>query len=130
MFVTIQEDIRRALSRMSTEIHQGSFNSPNGVNAAGSNLTFEIRKADGNWKQIRYYLGGVNGAQILRQMQDPYDSGVWSTPTVVANNIQTLAFGWDNTDPRTITINITAQRNDMSGRTLQFQTTRNVTMRN
>lgn len=130
VYSTLQADVRRAMERMSREVHQSSFNSPYGINASGSTLVFEILEPDDSWSRIQYSLGGSDGTVLLRHGWDGGNEE-WIGGEVVANNVLQLTFTYDSVAaPRVIGIDMRVSKSDMLGRAAEVRTNSQVTMRN
>ncbi|MDP6686070.1 MAG: prepilin-type N-terminal cleavage/methylation domain-containing protein [Candidatus Omnitrophota bacterium] len=115
--LTVQQDARKGLRSMTNELRQCGVSTISGVPADGSNytsITFNIPDSISvsgiTWStNVQYSLGGLNGTQLLRT-QD-------SSQTVLANNISALTFSRTASDPATVNISITAQKNTFPGLT-------------
>ncbi|MDD5085355.1 MAG: prepilin-type N-terminal cleavage/methylation domain-containing protein [Candidatus Omnitrophica bacterium] len=116
VYATIQADARRAMERMSREIHQAG----DIVAFSGSTLSFNILKPDNSWVSIRYYLGGTDGRTLLRQEGGNVE--------VLANNISQLTF--NQVSQRVVDIDMRVEKNDLLGQRARVQIESQVNMRN
>jgi hypothetical protein len=86
--------------------------------------------AEGNlsWT-IRYFLGGLNNQQILRRVFNA--SGVQQgADTVVANDINLFQVTRQPAQPNRILINLTAQKNTLDQRVINFNSGEQILLRN
>lgn len=120
-------EVRLGMERMTRELRNARYSD---VTVPQSNsLQFRTPSsisADGNitWSGwLQYNLGGVNGQQLLRQ---DANSG---TSTVIANKVTTLQF-LKNTNPTTLTINVTTQETTPAGRIIPATLSGTVEFRN
>lgn len=113
--VSVQQEARRGMAAMIRELRQANLSAITDVPADGMNynsITFQIPvtiTATGTtWSNnIQYYIGGLNGAQLLRT-QD-------GSQRVMANNISSVVFNRPVSAPETINIGITTQLNTFPG---------------
>lgn len=125
--VELQQDLRVAMTRMSSELRQTSSSTNPlviiDVPADGmpySQITFmiptDVTDSTVVWSAAILY--SLSGTQLQR-------SG-----TVIANNIQTLQFSRTDAAPDIIQISLTAQKDTMQGRTITNNLNFSVQLRN
>ena len=136
--VEMQQETRKGMDRMLSELRQSGQTVITGVPANGasySSVTFQIPEdsdSDGDvtdgsgnieWSaQITYSLGGLDGEQLLRA------SG--GSSTVLANKITSLQFSRAAGTPNILEISLQAQKNTAQGTTIQSTVNSQVNLRN
>ena len=126
--MVMQENLRESLYRMSQEIRESSPSRASITNN-GSLLTFQIPASVSNsgaitWSSpITYQLGG-NGRQLTRT-----DTGTGRS-TILANDVQNVAFAATGNPLATITYNITVRRTLTNGRVLSVASSGQARLRN
>ncbi len=125
--LVLQKELRRVLDIMSEEIRESSPSSPNPIVTSSNTVTFQIPASiSGNlitsWTQISYSLGQNN--TVVRNVNGQND--------VIGTSVTSLNFVYPLnpvTDPRTVRIQITGQRNTLK-RTITASVTGQVILRN
>ena len=125
----MNRELRKSrLSNVNTsQANQICFKTPSTVDSNG-NIT-----AWSNW--VRYSRGGVNGNQLLREVQTTSLTnctdvgGSWSSSSVLANNITNVQFA-TTSSPATVTETVTAQETTLKGFTVPVSLSSAVELRN
>lgn len=132
----LRDNAQGSLYKMALEIRESSP-ARTTVSNGGSLLTIQIPSAVSSsgsitWSNPITYRVRVNadGArQLIREVTNPANNQILST-TVLASDIQTVAFTPNGAPPATITMAVTAQRTMTNGRVLSISSTGGARIRN
>jgi len=154
--VELQQETRKAMDWMVKELRESGPAQAN-ITGGGSIITFQVPvdwEPDGDvvdnngnieWgaednlgRSIQYLLGGLNNRQLLRKVLNGFPVGAQvGVDRILANNIRSdspppnaLNFGDPRGDLTVISIELTAQKDAISGRTMQSILNSQVTLRN
>ncbi len=114
----LQQELRKAMDWITQDLRQAGSRSITDVPANGNTYTrITFRKAasvsGGNivWdaSATRYSLGGTNGNQLRRQVGA-------QTPSIIAQNIQSLQFSRQGNTAGIVDVSLTAQKTTLRGR--------------
>ncbi|HBO96860.1 MAG TPA: hypothetical protein DE315_04040 [Candidatus Omnitrophica bacterium] len=110
--VELQQELRKAMDRMSQDLRQAGSASIVDVPADGNAYTsITFRKSAGvsggnlvwDSSTTRYFLGGTGGTQLLRQVGA-------QTASVIAQNIQSLQFSRQTSTANVVNVSIQTQK--------------------
>lgn len=126
-YIDIRQELRQSKEQMEKELTECRAGSA--VITNNTTLDFQIPTAvseagDITWQQIRYFIGGLNNAQLTRL--------AGGNVKVIANNIDinNSSFAFDPNNGRILLVTLVAARQSMQRRTINLTMTFSVMMRN
>ena len=133
--LSIQNDLRGTVEKISQEFRQSSPASPLGIQVigAGTGVTFQVPSVivSGTitqWTNIQYTYNAAT--REIWRWEQPGGAGPW-TSRVLGNDVQNVAFTYNPAaNPRDLQITATASRNTLKGDTVQVNLMTQATTRN